>query len=99
QGLECLVNLSGVRSSGGSISDLSPLAGLVRLTGVEVPDNQVTSLAPLSAHPLLKQILAPNNRIQNLAGLSLPAVSVTVCSWLDLTGNPIASADLASACA
>jgi len=95
-GVECLVNLQVANFASGTIHDLSAFSGLKSLYYVILTSNHVTDLSPLTDHPKMKTIRAQGNQVADIDGLTLPA---SMCSVLDLSGNPIPGSDLAGVCA
>jgi len=95
-GIECLVNLRLLVAAQGRLSTLEPLAGLSRLERVTVLQNRIQSLSPLAGKPDLHSVAAADNLVEELTGLTLPP---NPCSELDLIRNPVAAADVQSACA
>jgi hypothetical protein len=95
-GVECLVNLQIANFTSGTIHDISAFSGLKSLYYVVLTSNQVSDLSPLTDHPKMKKIRAQGNQVADIDGLTLPA---SMCSVLDLSGNPIPGSALTGVCA
>ena len=89
--LRMLPNLREVGISGGSVSDLGPLAELEKLETLDLRYNQVTSLAPLEGMPLLRLVGFNGNPVEDLSPLTAcPTLEVVdLCNVPDLTGGDL----------
>lgn len=86
-GLECLPNLEVLGLAGGTISDLSPLAGLKKLAMLRLRKQQVVDLSPLAGLPELHDVDIDDNFVTDLSALAtLPKLHT-----LNVTDNPLTS--------
>lgn len=88
--LRLLPNLRELGVSGGSVSDLSPLAELEGLRSVDLRYNQVASVEALGGKPLLELVGLARNPVEDLA----PLASCPSLRTLDLCGVPGLTGDM-----
>ncbi len=89
-GLECAKNLTELAlSGGGTVSDLSPLAGLDELIVLWIVGHEIVSLEPLRGLVALRHINLGDNQIVDVS----PIADLQHVSILDLWGNQIRDID------
>jgi Leucine-rich repeat (LRR) protein len=89
KGVECLRDLTALDIGGlpgGSVEDLSPLAGLSHLQNVSVSRNPLASLAPLGTLPNLEQIFAAHLTVELELGALADAPKL---AYLDLEADTV----------
>jgi len=74
----------------GSLSDLSPLAGLKKLREINLNWYQITDLSPLANLPSLTELRLARNKIADLS----PLASLTNLELLSVRGNPVTSLEI-----
>ena len=64
-----LINLK-IFSTGGSVSDLSPLVRLTKLENIYMPHGEISDLTPLAGLTSLKELYVHNNNISDISPLA-----------------------------
>ena len=83
-GIEYAINLRSLRLPNGSISDLSPLAGLESLEHLDLGWNDVTDLSPLTSLTSLTHLdVGRNAGVEDVS----PLVGLTSLEYLDVSGR------------
>ena len=85
-GIEHAVNLRSLSSYSGTLSDLSPLAGLTALTRLHLPINQIADVSPLAGLTALTWLTLDSNEIADVS----PLAGLTALNRLTLDSNEIA---------
>ena len=85
EGAQYLTNATGLSLESGSISDLTPLAGLAKFTSLTITSNQIDDITPLAGLTNLRDLSLDSNQVSDVT----PLTGLTNLQYLSLDSNQI----------